>query len=48
VITAAIPSSDIAQSYFEDGSFHHVVVTVNGTHVNIYLDGVSRVTRFDY
>ena len=46
MLTAVILSSDIAQSYFEDGNFHHMVVTVNGTQVNIYLDGDNRAARF--
>lgn len=42
-----IQSSDIAQSDLEDGSFHHIVVTVSGGQVNFYLDGNNTATRFD-
>ena len=42
-----IQSSGVTQSSLEDRNFHHVVVTVSGTQVNIYLDGDNRATRSD-
>ena len=39
-------SSDIVQSYLEDGNFHHIVVTVSGAQVNFYLDGNNTGARY--
>ena len=46
MLTAVTQSSDIVQSYLEDGNFHHIMVTVSGAQVDFYLDGNNTGARY--